>query len=429
VFDTGMIAAARSTHALARYRPMIQDALRSGADDLTLISDAGGNILWCEGPPALRRCAEAVGLADGSCWSEGAVGTNGIGTALSTGTPAHVFAAEHFAPALRRWSCAAAPIADPDTGRLIGSAGIAAMAPALHHATSALVAAVARLAEAQLTLDMHGHDERLRARYGRHLAGLHGVPGALVSPTGRVLAAEPSDWCGGRIAVPEPGGYVMLPDGRTARVEPLGEVYLLRALGNGGRDSHPEPRGPLLTLSLLGTERYAARLDGHRIPLSLRHAEILALLALHPCGLTGEQMSAHLYGDEGSPVTIRAEIHRLRALLGQLLPAKPYRLACTVDADFLTIRSLLATGDTMGAARLWRGPLLPRSESLEIIRESHELTVALRGQLLRSGDAEGLWLFAQTDSGRADVEVLERIAELLPAGDPRRVCAGLRALM
>lgn len=119
----------------------------------------------------------------------------------------------------------------------------------------------------------------------------------------------------------------------------------------------------------------------------------------------------------------------MRALLGELLPAKPYRLGCAVDADFLTVRSLLAAGDTTGAARLWRGPLLPRSESLAIRTECDELAVALRGQLLSRGDAEALWLFAQTDTGRDDVEVLERIAALLPPSDPRRICAGLRALM
>ena len=105
-------------------------------------------------------------------------------------------------------------------------------------------------------------------------------------------------------------------------------------------------------LRLLGDQQPHAFLDGRRIPLSLRHAELLALMALHPSGLTCEQSSFHLYGDEGNPVTVRAEIHRLRAQLGDVVRAKPYRLDCDVDADFLTVRRLLGSGNATAAVRL-----------------------------------------------------------------------------
>src|SRR5439155_24257279 len=135
--------------------------------------------------------------------------------------------------------------------------------------------------------------------------------------------------------------------------ETLGQAYLLRATGSEDRCS--------LTLQLLGDEQPCAFLDGRRIPLSLRHAELLALLALHPSGLTGEQSSLYIYGDEGNPVPVRPEVHRLRGQLGNIVRAKPYRLDCDVEADFLTVRRLLAAGYVAGAVALYPGARLPRS--------------------------------------------------------------------
>jgi hypothetical protein len=147
-------------------------------------------------------------------------------------------------------------------------------------------------------------------------------------------------------------------------------------------------------------------------------------MALHPSGLTCEQSSFHLYGDEGNPVTVRAEIHRLRAQLGDVVRAKPYRLDCDVDADFLTVRRLLGTGNATAAVRLYPGPLLPRSESAAIQSERDDLNAQLRRQLLHHGDIDALWAYAQT--GEDDLEILGRLMAVLPPEDPRRVAAQLR---
>src|SRR5690606_14111022 len=99
------------------------------------------------------------------------------------------------------------------------------------------------------------------------------------------------------------------------------------------------------SLTCLGEGQPTAIVGGRKVLLSQRHAEILTLLALHPRGLTAEQLSFHLYGDEGNPVTIRAEMHRLRTQLDVPIEAKPYRFTCPVEADFLDLRRLLASGD------------------------------------------------------------------------------------
>ena len=459
VFDQDVIADAREAHPLDPHVPVLSGLLRRVADEaehLMVITDAGGHVLWTQGPPATRRDAEAIGLTDGFRWSEQAIGTNGIGTALAAGRPEYVYASEHVARVLHRWSCAGAPITDPDSGRVIGCIDVSATVRALHPATAALVAAAALLAESRLENEMRRRDERLRERLRPHLRGLRGT-GLLVTATGRVLAgaagpgpsagapaagkAWPERRWGQRITLPACGGTVTLPDGRTAVAEPLGEAFLLRLPGlraeAGG--SAPSARGsagdaatrtagpgPLLTLSFLGEGRPHATLDGRPIPLTMRHAEILAMLALHPRGLTGDGLALSLYGDDGSAATVRPEIHRLRQQLGDLVHARPYRLGCAVEADFLTVRRLLDEGDAAGTARLYTGELLPGSDAPAVRAERDELAVRVRRQVLDRGGAGALWTYAQTAPGRDDLEALERLHEILPPDDPRLAAVASR---
>ncbi|MBO2451050.1 GAF domain-containing protein [Actinomadura barringtoniae] len=429
VYDRDVLGDARSAHPLAPHLPMLRGLLRNAADEtehLMVITDAAGHALWTEGPAKVRRLADRVGLTDGFCWSEGSIGTNGIGTALASGRPEYVYSAEHVARVLHNWSCAGAPIIDPDSGQIIGCIDVSATVDALHPATVALVAVAARLAEARLENDMHRRDDQLRERSQRHLRALHGAPGVLVTATGRIVAGDPADWHGHRLPAPVPGGEIELPDGRLAIAEPAGEAFLVRPSGlpgpEGGADGPPpaRQRRPLLTLALLGTDQPYALLDGRRIPLTLRHAEILALLAVNPRGLTGDRLALHLYGDEGNPVTIRAEIHRLRSQLGDVLRAKPYRLECEVDADLLAVRRLLDDGDALTAVRLCRGELLPRSDAPGVRAERDELAVRMRSLILDRGGVGVLWDYVQTEPGRADHEALERLDVVLPPGDPRR---------
>ena len=69
---------------------------------------------------ALMSGLDEILLAPGSVYSEGGVGTNGIGTALAQHTPTFVQGAEHFSEGLTTWACAGAPIIDPCTGRVLG---------------------------------------------------------------------------------------------------------------------------------------------------------------------------------------------------------------------------------------------------------------------------------------------------------------------
>jgi hypothetical protein len=187
---------------------------------------------------------------------------------------------------------------------------------------------------------------------------------------------------------------------------------------------------PSLRVRLLGRGRLEAQLGaGPALELSLRHAEILALLALYPDGLTGEELTLHLYGDHGNRVSTRAEMSRLRKLLGPCVAAKPYRLAADVTADFLAVEALLAAGDVEGALAAYRGPLLPASDAPRVRQARDELEGALQ-RAARAGSAEELWTWLQTEPGREDPLAMADYMRGAGADDPRHavVAARLRSL-
>jgi len=424
VFERDELGHVRDTHPLAVALPVLRDTLVDIAEDamhLMIVTDADGHVLWCEGAASVRRLADGIQLAEGARWAEDATGTNGIGTALAVGRRVTVHSAEHLVRTYHDWTCTASPIRDPDTGRTVGAVDISGPLRIAHPAVGALVTAAAKLAEGQLQVQAMARDEQLRSRNMRHLISLRGEPGALVSPTGRVLAAEPHGLLPRRVDVT--AELVRLADGRDGVLEPLAEGYLLRVVRPTGR-----PRRPVLSLTFLGIEPSAV-LDGREVPLTLRHAELLTSLVLHPNGLSAEQLALKLYGERGNPTTVRAELHRLRAQLGAgVLETRPYRLCAEVQGDFLAVRAALRSGDVRSATSGYRAALLPKSEAPVVRDERTDLLAAVRRAVLTGDGVENLWAYAQTDSGLDDIEVLERLVRLLPKTDTRRglVTAKLR---
>ncbi|KAA9159780.1 GAF domain-containing protein [Amycolatopsis acidicola] len=418
VYQPDEVEDVRAAHPLQAVLAPMRELLVTIADEsrhVMIITDAEGTILWREGPAGLCKMADPVGLCEGTGWSEASIGTNAMGTALAVDAPVQIYSAEHLVRTYHTWTCAAAPIHDPDTGSVLGAVDISGLLDALHPATVSLVNATAQLAESHLRRRMAWYDERLLARNMTHLASLRGEPGALLTSSGRVIAAEPWGDLPQRVRIASGVDRVLLDDGREARLEALPEGYLLRL----PRTSRVASR-PTLSLSFLG-EHPSVALDGRELPLTLRRAEILALLAMHPAGLTAEQLALQLYGDEGNPTTVRAEIHRLRTQLGaRVMKAKPYRLDADLDADFLAVRDALSARDVKTAAAACTAPLLSRSDAPAIRAERDQLVAAVRSTVLERGDAETLWSFGRTETGRDDLEVYEELTRRLPAGDPRQ---------
>ncbi len=409
----------RAAHPLNVVMPLLRSTLVSIADEamhVMLVTDADGTVLWREGAAALLRSADTIGLSPGIRWSEDAIGTNAMGTTLAVDAPVQIHSAEHLVRACHVWTCAAAPVHDPDTGEILGAIDISGPLHTVHPAMVQLVSATAQLAENQLRVRLAIADERMRVRNMPHLVNLRGRSGALVTPSGRILAGEPYGSWPARIALP-PGAYrIRLDDGREMLVEPLAEGFLLRPPRRA-----TSTRRSVLSLQLMGEKTPAVILNGRPIPLTLRPAELLTMLALHPDGLSAERLALLLYGDAGNPTTVRGEILRLRGLIGaEVLRTRPYRLDAAIDSDFESVRKALRGGRPGHALRLCGGPLLPRSDAPEIRELRDELEAGLRRAVLDTDDADLLVNFATHPLGRTDLEVHDRLVELLAPGDRRR---------
>lgn len=143
-----------------------------------------------------------------------------------------------------------------------------------------------------------------------------------------------------------------------------------------------------------------------RLRLSPRHSEVLLLLASAPRGLSGDELAVLLYEDDGGDSTLRAELNRLRHLLGtELLASRPYRLAATVTGDWIEVEARLAAGDLTGALRAYRGPLLPRSTAPGVVRLREEISHSLRQAVLTSGHADLMSTWTRSSWGSDDYEM------------------------
>jgi hypothetical protein len=156
------------------------------------------------------------------------------------------------------------------------------------------------------------------------------------------------------------------------------------------------------------------------VPLTLRLAEVLAVLALHPAGLTGERLAHLVYGDAGNQTTVRGEVRRLRALIGpELLQTRPYRLVPTAVSDVAQVQAALRAGRAEAALAACPGPLLPGSDAPAIRELRDELGAGLRRAVLATGDLELLQAFTAHPLGRNDLEAHDRLVASLPVHDPR----------
>jgi hypothetical protein len=427
VFAADQLPDLRAAHPLSACLPVLRSTLGSIADDamhVMLVTDADGHILWRDGAATVLSHADGVGLVPGARWSEGAIGTNAMGTALAVDAPVQIHSAEHLVRIYHGWTCVAAPVHDPETGAILGAVDVSGPLHTVHPALLQLVSATARLAEAELRVRSAIADEQLRMRLLPHLTGLGGAPGALLGPGGRVLAGQPYGWWPDR--VPLTGiDRALQVNGREVVVEPLDGALLLRVV----TPSTSTPRGPQprLALRLLGNGVPNVLVNGRAVPLTLRLAEVLAVLALHPGGLTGERLGRLVYGEAGNQTTVRGEVRRLRTLIGpELLHTRPYRLVPTVVTDVAQVQAALQAGRAAAALAACPGPLLPGSDAPAIRDLRDELVTGLRRAVLATGDLELLQAFTRHPLGRTDLEAHDRLVAGLPPNDPRWSRAALR---
>lgn len=160
-------------------------------------------------------------------------------------------------------------------------------------------------------------------------------------------------------------------------------------------------------LSVLGAERPRWQSGGAgAITLTGRHADILVLLIRHPEGLSADHLAMLLDEKDLDVVTIRAEMSRLRRVIGpSYIASRPYRLLEPVASDMGDVLDALQAGNVNGALNAYTGALLPQSVSPAIGRLRNELMTSLRGAVLAESHGPNVSLlrrWLQLPDGRED---------------------------
>ncbi|GAA2071530.1 GAF domain-containing protein [Williamsia deligens] len=311
------------------------DAVTTDGDNIVVVADRTGRVLWRSGAPTVLSRADRLGFVEGASWAEDSVGTNAIGTALVAGSAVQVFSAEHFTRTHHTWTCTGAPIRDARTGDVLGVVDVSGPAATIHPTTLALVDAVARLAESRLR-ELHRRSlDRLRTVAAPMLARMAGRAVA-VDNHGWVAAVDGVD-SGTRLSLPQDvgPGRVLLPGLGSCDLDPLPGGWLVRP---AEVDATPAQVATRLVVDLCAEQAPSVRVVGPvgswTQTVSPRHAEILYLLSLHhPEGRAATDLAADLFGDPSRLVTVRAEMSRLRRQLPGLIAGSPYRFIGGLDIE------------------------------------------------------------------------------------------------
>ncbi|MBF9035857.1 GAF domain-containing protein [Rhodobacterales bacterium HKCCE2091] len=131
--------------AFERLAPHLKNART-----ILILADELGVIIDAIGDQSVLEQGHDIHLEIGGIWSENAIGTNGIGTALKTGQPTYVHAAEHFVEGVQNWTCAGVPIHDPIDQSVIGVVDLSGPPQIFREHNLALVMAAAREIEIAL---------------------------------------------------------------------------------------------------------------------------------------------------------------------------------------------------------------------------------------------------------------------------------------
>ncbi len=357
--DVSEVLELRRGHRLQRVMPALHELLADDSRDgrhLLVLTDAGGEILWRVGSPAVLRRADTLEFSEGADWSEAGIGTNAISEALVTGGAVQLFSAEHLVRTHHEWACTAAPITDPATGEVLGVLDVSGPLDTISSDTLRMVRCAVRVAESLLG----------------------------TSDGGASLGA----------AAPVRTSRRPAPPGRPAAV--------------------------VTSLELLGDKAAAVFDDGSRTSLTLRRAEILALLDSRSQGWSAEELAYELHGDSGTPQAIRTEMFRVRSLLGGAVESNPYRLAPGLAgrSDSGRVLGLLRGGRVAEALEEYRAPLLSRSGALAVQLLRDQLDLAVGSAVRASGDASLLVRWLSTDMGATDSRAVEALGRLVGRNDP-----------
>ena len=262
---------ARAAEPVLRH---LHDQLDGQPISIVLTDSAGLVLLRYTGDHDLERHLDSIMLAPGFSYAEDIVGTNGIGTALESGGPAHVFGHEHYAEHLEGMACAGVPVRDPVSGKTVGVIDLTCWRRDADPLMISLVQSTAGQINQALGEISNSRDLRLLQEYTRACRHTGGIVLALgqdvvmlndharnvLSPVDQAVLISQATEALGR---PLPSGAVMvdLPSGAVARmfcrpVEqgrlPDGVVHVKLLSAADPSVEVPAPRAPMSLPGLVG---------------------------------------------------------------------------------------------------------------------------------------------------------------------------------
>ncbi|MDO4723371.1 MAG: sigma-54-dependent Fis family transcriptional regulator [Comamonadaceae bacterium] len=171
----------QSAELLRVADPVLKQAQKwlASSQSMLILSDMRGAILRATGDSRTLLQGQEIGLQQGGCWRESDIGTNAIGTALAVNAPVRIHAFEHFCQHVQPWSCAAAPVRDPDGGRLLGVVDISSAAGYANEHSLAYATVLAQ--------QIHGQLRQLRQQ--QHQCILQHLLDQLIHWQGRAVIA------------------------------------------------------------------------------------------------------------------------------------------------------------------------------------------------------------------------------------------------
>ncbi len=133
--------------------PIVQSIYNivAGSGFVIILVDREGYIIDIIGDEEIMQRADQLNFVKGSLWTEKAVGTNAIGTALYLDKPIQTIGAEHFGINQHSWTCSGAPIHDSE-GNIIGCINMSGNYYNAHSHTLGIVMAAAQSIEKQMEL-------------------------------------------------------------------------------------------------------------------------------------------------------------------------------------------------------------------------------------------------------------------------------------
>jgi transcriptional regulator of acetoin/glycerol metabolism len=374
-----------------------------------ILTDAAGVVLSrMTADHDLERHLDGVQLAPGYSYAEEYVGTNGIGTALEGGQPAHVFGHEHYAEDLEDLACAGVPIHDPISGKVLGAVDLTCWR---RHA-DALLVALAKTTADQITNALlagaSARESQLLREYlrtCRHTSGIvlamstdmvmmNDAARQMLSPGDQaaVLGQAAEVMAGGR-----PGAVTLaLPSGATARVS-------CKPVPGAGEAAGAEAAGGVLHVKLVEQAPPAVAEPAPPRPMLLPGLVGSAPLWLRGCGqVEGGYGSGEWLALEGEPGTGKLAV--LRAVHQRHNPAGRFH---TLDARATTGPNWLVS--TRSELLEGEGTLVIRHLEALAGRELNALASALQ-EARAAGRERSLW-----------VAVTLNRAKVRPQADPARV--------